>query len=153
MKNLKNLAFAFLVSFTAILVACGDKGGGDDPQTAKEILLEDLQGTWTLDAGASVLANLDINTSGISATFTETGFTLSGAITTYVENGTYTITDAGAITSVDVTIKATDLALDGSATASVNSTNDQITVEFSTKLAEGRVSGLGEFKLVFTKAG
>ncbi|WP_258097947.1 hypothetical protein [Marinoscillum pacificum] len=151
MKILKNLALAFLVSFAVVLVSCGDKGG-DDPQTAKEILLEDLQGSWSLDAGASLLANLDINTDGIGATFTETGFTLSGAITSYVENGTYTISDAGAISSVEVTVKPTDLALDGTADVSINSTNDVITVEFSTKLADGRIDGLGDFKLVFNKA-
>ncbi|HCX21418.1 MAG: hypothetical protein CMB80_17570 [Flammeovirgaceae bacterium] len=151
MKIFKNLAFALVIIFAAGLISCGENE--PDPLSGKEILLDDLAGTWNLDAANSQLANLTIDASGISATFSETGYSLSGEITTYVDSGTYTISDEGVITAVDVNIKVTDLELeDGSLDVTVSSTNDKITIEFSTVLSAGRVSGLGDFKLVFDKA-
>lgn len=149
MKTIRTLAFASLVVFAAGLIACGgDKK--DDPLTGKEVLLADLEGTWTLDAANSQLANLDINTSGIGATFGETSFTLTGEITTYVSGGSYTISEEGVITAVDVDIEITDLELLENS-LDVSFANDKVTVEFSTQVSEARVNGLGDFVLIFTK--
>ncbi|MEQ9302810.1 MAG: hypothetical protein RJQ14_02760 [Marinoscillum sp.] len=151
MNKFKSLFLLALVALVSITISCGEK---DNPEpTEKEVLLEALAGTWTLDASASQFANTELDGSGISVTFTETGFSLTGDITAYVSGGSYTVTEAGAISDVSVSIPAsTNLEISGSPSFSVNGAKSTITIVFSTKEADGRVSGLGDYKLVFNKA-
>ncbi len=154
MKIIKSLTLVLLASIVTTLVSCKKDDDGDDTQTPKEILLADLDGTWNLDAANSQLANIsDIDANSVSATFGETGFTLTGEITDFVEEtGTYSISDEGAFSNVVVAISGTDLELSGTPNLTINSANDQITISFSTTEASGRVSGLGDYILVFVKA-
>ncbi|MEQ8472609.1 MAG: hypothetical protein RIC35_15565 [Marinoscillum sp.] len=151
MKIFKSLSLLALVTLVSITISCGP--GDDDGPTDKEVLVEALTGSWTLDASNSQFANTELDGSGIGVTFSETGFSLSGGITTYVSGGTYTVTDAGAITDVAVNIAASnDLELKGTPSFTINGAKDTITIVFSTQEASGRVSGLGDYKLVFNKA-
>jgi hypothetical protein len=152
MKYLNNLkivaAFAVLLAF----ISCGGDDSNPDPQpTAKELTIEALAGTWTLDAAASELANTGLDGAGVSVTFTEVGFTMTGGITAYASGGTYVIDEAGSITAPVVTITSTEIMLDGTPTVVLNGTKDQITISFTTSEAAGRVDGIGTFRLVFNK--
>lgn len=151
MKLLKNLTLFALVLSIGALWSC-NPDDGDDPQTPQELTLEALQGTWNLDASTSQLANTGIDGSGISVTITSTGFTLSGDLTSYLDKVSYSVNEDGELESPSVNITSSDIELDGDVSVSLNGAMDTLTVSFSTKLAEGRVDGLGDFKLVFVKA-
>ncbi|MEQ8472851.1 MAG: hypothetical protein RIC35_16785 [Marinoscillum sp.] len=150
MKMIKMMILFAAVLSVGVLSSCGG-GDGDDPKSDKEILLEALVGTWNIDASASQFANTELDGSGISATFSETGFQVTG-LADYCTGGSYTVSDAGAITSVDVNGLPAELTLDGTPTATVNSAKTTITIVFSTQEAGGRTNGLGDWKLVFNKA-
>lgn len=152
MKSLRQLLLLSMVAAICVITSCGKDGGSDDVKTEKELVIEALAGTWNLDAGASMFANTGLDGSGISVTFTETGFSLTGDIVTYVSGGSYTVSEEGTLSDVSVDIAAEGLELSGDATVTINDAKDQITVTFSTQESESRVSGLGDFKFVFNKA-
>ncbi|REE00141.1 hypothetical protein [Marinoscillum furvescens] len=149
LKNrIYTLSLCLLLSL--FFASCGSSS--DDPKTAQELTIEALQGTWTLDASQSVFANTGLDGSDLTVNISETGFTLSGSITSYVSGGTYTVSEAGALADLAVALESADLELSGNPSIQINDALTQITVAFSTKQADSRVAGLGEFKFVFVKS-
>lgn len=152
MHKLKTLILFTAVVAVGTLYSCGGGDSNDDPKTEKELTIEALSGTWNLDASSSQFANTGIDGSGISVTISQTGFTLTGNITDYVSEGTFTIAEDGTLANPAVTIASSEVELDGTVSISLNSAKDSITVSFATKAADARISGLGAFVLVFKKA-
>lgn len=149
MKIKQLLLLAGMVMMLTV-ISCGD-GGGGNVETQKEITITALEGTWTIDAAVSSFGNTELDGSDVSVTFTETGYTFTGAITTYVSGGTYVVGDDGSISDVTVSVVPDNIELDAAGTINMNDTNDEITVAFSVKEASGRVDGLGSYQIVFKK--
>ncbi|RED93415.1 hypothetical protein [Marinoscillum furvescens] len=151
MRKIQNLFLFALVISTALFTACGESGG-DDPKSEKELTLEALAGTWTLDGSASQFANTGLDGSGTTVVISETGFTIDGGLKEYVSQGSFSVTEEGTLSAGAVTIASTSIELDGDVSVSLNAAKTQITVSFNTKQSEGRVNGIGAFVLVFVKA-
>lgn len=151
MRRIQNLfLFALALSLTT-LISCGESGG-DDPKSEKELTLEALAGTWTLDGSASQFANTGLDGSGTTVVITETGFSIDGSLKEYVSQGSFTVTEEGTLSAGGVTIASSSIELDGDVSVSLNAAKTQLTVSFNTKQASGRVNGIGAFVLVFVKA-
>lgn len=151
MKHLKNLVLLNILAVVGVLISCGDGGGSDEPSD-KEVTLEALKGSWSLDTSSDLLDS-GVDPSAVSVTVTSTGFTLTG-LESYVTGGSFTVAEDGSLTDGSVSVNESgDLSLvDGTSSIQMNS-NSKITVMFETTAADdGRISGVGVWTLVFVKA-
>lgn len=137
------------VALLAFSTSCGEDG--NDTKTPKEVTIESLKGEWSLSTD-SELANLTVDPSTVGITITETGFSLTGDITTYVDGGSFTVDESGNLTDLSVNITNADLEIDGAPTVKVENEVSKITVSFTAKQSSSRVSGVGAFVLVMVKA-
>lgn len=153
MKTFKNLLILAFLTASMVFISCGKDGGGDDEPTQRELILEALSGSWAIDGSASNFANTGLDGSTTEATFSATGFTLTGGVADYSSGGSYVISETGTFTEVDVTVVSSDLQLEaGTASVSINAALNQVTVSFTTSEAStGRVGGLGSFNLLFNQ--
>ncbi|MEQ9307220.1 MAG: hypothetical protein RJQ14_25120 [Marinoscillum sp.] len=145
----KSFVLVVCVTLLAFISSCGDDG--NDTQTPKEVTIEALKGSWAMSAD-SELANLTIDPSTVGISISETGFSLSGDITSYVDGGSFTVDESGSLTDISVNITNSDLELDGSPAVKVENEVSKITVSFTAKQSSSRVSGIGAFVLVMVKA-
>ncbi|WP_421897773.1 hypothetical protein [Marinoscillum sp.] len=145
----KSLVLLGCITLLVFTTSCGDDG--NDTKTPKEVTVEALKGSWSLSS-ESKLANLTVDPTSVGISFTETGFSLTGGITSYVDGGTFTVDDSGNLTNISVNISSTDLEISGSPSIVVENDVSKITVSFTVTESSSRVSGVGAFLLVMVKA-
>lgn len=134
----------------ALLLGVSSCDSDDPAPSQKELTVEALDGNWTVNETNSVNGTgVDIN--GSTATFTESGFTFSGAVTSFASGGTYIINEDGSFENVQVNLVSSDVTLDGEPQMSMNAGMDTITITFNVTESGGRLSGLGSWSLVFNK--
>ena len=145
-----NVILLFSAMLTLLVLDSCDKGG-DDPESERDKIVAALAGTWTIDAANSTFGT-GIDDASTNATFTETTFTFTGDIVTYVSGGSYSISEEGAFGSVAVTLVPTDISLSGTPTVAINAAFDTVTVTFSVvESSGGRLEGVGSYSLIFKK--
>lgn len=146
MRNLRVTTIAMITVLLG-LFSCGSDN--NDP-TKREMVVQALQGNWGINDASSVYGS-DVDGSGSGATFTETTFSLSGAVASYASGGSYTITEEGTFSDVTITLVPDNIALSGNPGITINNDLNTITVSFETVEAGGRLAGLGSWSLVFDK--
>ncbi|REE05522.1 hypothetical protein [Marinoscillum furvescens] len=147
MKSMKQLLAFAVVAMMIAVSSCKKDDDNTVTETERDLVLTALQGTWTVDASSS-FANTEIDASGVTATFTETGFQLTGNIESYATGGTYTVAEDGSISDVTVNLVPENLEINGTSTVTLSAAKDQLTVNFATVQSDSRVGGLGEFNII-----
>ena len=150
MKYLKLIALVFVASGLVLTTSC--KKDNDDDQSEKELTINALvNGSWSIDdASETDAAGVDLTAVTINFTAgSDVNFTLSGGdIENFVSGGSLTVSEAGALTAT-ITVVSEELEA-GSASATLNGTKTTFTLNFQTAESTSRVTGLGDYDLVFT---